>query len=143
MVIEDLQIMLLNNHLYINHCHHVYELIREKLVEKQEKIIIRLYMNLQQDQKTHNLSTTEEITVIILEKGIHHTMDNRDIVLQAKGGQLQRINQNSSSYVALYYVLLFPKDENSWHSRIPICRAQLRERGENARPKEEKEKAHS
>ena len=105
--------MLLNNHLYINHYHHAYELIREKLVEKQEKITIRLHLNLQQDQKTHNLSTAEEITVIILEKEVHHIMDNRDVVLQAKGGQLQRINQNSSSYVALYYILLFPEGENS------------------------------
>jgi len=40
-------------------------------------------------------------------------MDNRDMVLQGKGGQLQRINQNSSLYAALYYILLFPKGKNS------------------------------
>jgi len=69
-VIEDLQIMLLNNYLYIGHYCHAYELIREKPVEEQEEITIRLHVNLQQDQRTHNLPTTEEIAVIILEEGV-------------------------------------------------------------------------
>jgi len=40
-------------------------------------------------------------------------------------------------------MLLFPKGENDWHTRIPICGAQLKERGENARQREGKERAHS
>jgi len=69
-------------------------------------------VNLQQDQRTHNLPTAEEIAVIILEKRVHYAMDNRNVILRARGGQLQRISQNSSSYAALHYVLLFPKGEN-------------------------------
>jgi len=102
-----------------------------------------LHVNLQQDQRTHNLPTAEEITVIIPEEGIHHVLDNRDMILQAKGGRLERISQNSPSYSALHYVLLFPKGENGWHPRIPICGAQLREQGENARQRDKKEYAHS
>ena len=48
-VIDNLQTMLLDNHPYIGHYCHAYELIREKLVKEQEEITIRLYMNLQQD----------------------------------------------------------------------------------------------
>jgi len=81
MVMEDLQIMLLNSHPYIGHYHHAYELIRKKPVEEQEKITIRLYVNLQQDQRTYNLSTAKEIAVIIPKEGVHHVMNNRDIVL--------------------------------------------------------------
>jgi len=44
----------------------------------------------------------------------------RDIPLQARGGRLERISQNSPSYSALHYALLFPKGENRWHPRIPI-----------------------
>jgi len=84
-------------------------------------------VNLQQDQRTHNLPTAEEIAVIIPEDGVHHALDNKDIVLQARGGQLECISQNSPSYSALHYALLFPKRENGWHPRIPICGAQLRE----------------
>ena len=69
-------------------------------------------MNLQQDQRTYNLPTAEEIAVIIPEEGIHYAMDNRDVVLQARGGQLQRISQNSPSYATLHYVLLFSKGKN-------------------------------
>ena len=67
-------------------------------------------------------------------------MDNRDMVLQGKGGQLQRINQNSSLYAALYYILLFPKGKNSQYPRIPICGAQLRERDKNMRQRKEKKR---
>jgi len=91
-VIDDLQTMLLDSHPYIGHYHHVYELIREKPVEEQKEITIRLHMNLQQDQRIHNLSTAKEIAVIIPEKEIHHAIDNRDVILQAKEGQLEWIS---------------------------------------------------
>jgi len=126
-VMDNLQTILLDSHPYIGHYHYAYELIREKPVEEQEEITIRLHVNLQQDQRTHNLQTAEEIAVIIPEEGVHHAMDNRDVVLQAREGQLEQISQNSPSYAALHYVLLFPKGENGWHSRIPIRGAQLRE----------------
>jgi len=46
-VMDDLQTMLLDSHLYIGHYHHAYELIMEKPVEKQKEISIRLHVNLQ------------------------------------------------------------------------------------------------
>jgi len=73
--------MLLDSHLYIGRYHHAYELIKEKPADEQQKVKIKLHINLQQDQRTHNLPTAEEITVIIPEKGVHHVMDNRDVVL--------------------------------------------------------------
>jgi len=88
-MIDSLQTMLLDNHPYIGHYRHAYKLIREKPVEEQEEITIRLHMNLQQDQRTHNLSTAEEIAVIIPEEGVYHVLDNRNVVLWARGGQLE------------------------------------------------------
>ena len=114
-VMDNLQTMLLDNYPYIGYYHHAYELIREKPVEEQEEITIRLHMNLQQDQRTHNLPTAKEIAVIIPEDGVHYALDNRDVVLQARGEQLEWISQNSPLYSALHYVLLFPKGENGWH----------------------------
>jgi len=78
---DNLQTMLLDSHPYIGHYHHAYELIREKPVEEQEEITIRLHIDLQQDQRTHNLPTAEKIAVIIPEERVHHAMDNRDVVL--------------------------------------------------------------
>ena len=54
----------------------------------------------------------EEIAVIIPQDRVHHALDNRNVVLRARGGRLEWISQNSPSYSALYYVLLFPKGEN-------------------------------
>jgi len=48
-VMNNLQTMLLDNYPYIGHYRHAYELIREKPVEEQEEITIRLHVNLQQD----------------------------------------------------------------------------------------------
>ena len=92
MVMDNLQTMLLDSHLYIGRYRHTYELIREKPVEEQKEIIIRLHVNLQQDQRTHNLPTAEEIAVIIPEERVHHAIDNRDVVLQARGGRLEQIS---------------------------------------------------
>ena len=122
-VMDDLQTILLNSHPYISHYCHAYELIREKPVEEQEEISIRLHVNLQQDQRTHNLPTAEEIAVIIPEERVYHAINNRDVVLQAREGRLEQIGQNSPSYATLHYVLLFPKEENGWYPRIPICGA--------------------
>jgi len=82
--------MLLYSHPHTGHYCHAYELIREKPVEEQEEITIRLYMNLQQDQRTHNLPTAEEIAVIIPEDRVHYAIDNRDVVLQARSGRLEQ-----------------------------------------------------
>ena len=73
---------------------------------------------MQQDQRTHNLPTAEEIAVIIPEEGMDHAIDNRDVVLRAREGRLEYISQNSPSYAALHYVLLFPKGKNEWCQRL-------------------------
>ena len=78
---DNLQTMLLESHPYIGQYCHAYELIKEKPANKQQEVKIRLHVNLQQDQRTHNLPTAKEIVVIIPEEEIHHVLDNRDIVL--------------------------------------------------------------
>jgi len=78
---DNLQTMLLDNYPYIGYYRHTYKLIREKPIEEQEEITIRLHVNLQQDQRTHNLPTAEKIAVIIPEEGVHHALDNRNVVL--------------------------------------------------------------
>ena len=57
-IINNLQTMLLDNHSYIGQYCHAYELIKEKPADKQQKVTIRLHINLQQDQRTHNLPTS-------------------------------------------------------------------------------------
>jgi len=105
--------MLLDIHSYIDWYYHVYELIKEKPVDKQQKIRIRLYVDSQHDPRTHNLSTAKEIAVIISEEGVYYAIDNRNVILQAKEEQLEQISQNSLLYTTFYYVLLFPKKKKN------------------------------
>jgi len=64
-VMDNLQTMLLDSHSYIGQYYHAYELIKKKPADEQQGVKIRLHVNLQQDQRTHNLPTAEEIAVII------------------------------------------------------------------------------
>ena len=109
---DNLQTMLLDSHPYIGQYHHAYELIKEKPADEQQEITIKLHINLQQNQRTHNLPTVKEIAVIIPKDGVYYALDNRDVVLRTREGRLERISQNSPSYATLHYVLLFPKGEN-------------------------------
>jgi len=45
-VMDNIQTMLLDSHLYIGQYHHAYELIRDKLADKQQEVRIRLHMDL-------------------------------------------------------------------------------------------------
>jgi len=78
---DNLQTMLLDSHPYIGQYCYAYKLIKEKPADEQQEVKIRLHVNLQQDQRTYNLPTAEEIAVIILEEGVYHAMNNRDMVL--------------------------------------------------------------
>jgi len=86
---DNLSTILLDSHPYISQYCHAYELIKEKPADEQQEVKIRLHVKLQQDQRTHNLPTTKEIAVIIPEGRIHHVLNNRDVVLQARRGQLE------------------------------------------------------
>ena len=54
------------------------------LGKEQKEITIRLHVNLQQDQRIHNLPTAKEIAVIIPEEGVHYAIDNRNVILWAR-----------------------------------------------------------
>ena len=85
-VMDNIQTMLLDSYLYIGQYCHAYELIRDKPADEQQEVRIRLHVDLQHNQQTHNLPTTEEIAVIIPEEGVYHALDNRYMVLQRRGG---------------------------------------------------------
>lgn len=46
------------------------------------------------------------------------TIEKRDIIIQTKGGQLQRIYEFHASYLAYQYQLIFPYDKDGYRSNI-------------------------
>ncbi|XP_071695650.1 uncharacterized protein [Rutidosis leptorrhynchoides] len=72
-----------------------------------QMIRIRLIGRRDKDGRTYNLPTTDEVAAIIV-GDIDGRADKRDIILETKLKQLQRISEYHPSYLALQYPLLFP-----------------------------------
>nr|XP_043633374.1 uncharacterized protein LOC122604555 [Erigeron canadensis] len=71
------------------------------------------------DGRTYNLPTTNEVAALII-GDINGSGDKRDIILETKSGNLQRINELHPSYLALQYPLLFPFAEDGYRIDIPL-----------------------
>jgi len=65
--------------------------------------------------RRYNLPTGSEVAVIMP----GDKTGDLDVILQTKGGQLQRINARHRSYDPLHYVLLFPNGTDGYMEGIP------------------------
>jgi hypothetical protein len=79
---------------------------------------MRLIVEENFDKRCTNLSTSNEMTAIILNE--YDLFDDRDILLTKRCNEfesffMRRINQNHAAYMSLYYVLLFSFDEFEFH----------------------------
>jgi len=85
-----------------------------------ENISLRLktvntkYLN---QSRRYNHPAASEIAIIMPGTG-EEQADRRDIVLQGRNGQLQRISELHSAYCALRYPLLFPNGQQGWHPNM-------------------------
>ena len=61
------------------------------------------------DPRRYNLPTATEIAVLLPGSGYSEAVANRDIVLHAYCGGIQRITETHCAYDSLHYVLLFPQ----------------------------------
>jgi hypothetical protein len=96
----------------------------------QRDLLLRIHVNIQQDQRQYNAPVVDEIAAIIPGDGTD--ADNtRDIILHRVGGPLQRISEIHPAYTPLHYVLLFPYGECGWHVGIPLHDAQGAHEGED------------
>lgn len=99
----------------------MYKTAREQLRKAnndQIRIVItpqlQLILKDQTDHHQYNLSTTEEVAVIIPEETDRPT--HHDICLTNRGvGGFQHISQNHPSYMPFHYTLLFSYDNPGWH----------------------------
>ena len=60
--------------------------------------------------------------------GYDVNLSNRDILLRLRDGGIQIISELYLSYDPLYYILLFPKSDDSWHVDLLLIGAMIRER---------------
>ncbi|KAL6581257.1 hypothetical protein OROMI_007180 [Orobanche minor] len=66
------------------------------------------------DGRMYNLPTCSEVDALIVGND-EYEMDPRDIVLERKNGDLQRISELHPSYLPMQYPLLFPYGEDGYH----------------------------
>nr|GEW82248.1 hypothetical protein [Tanacetum cinerariifolium] len=69
------------------------------------------------DGRTYNLLTAFEIVVLIV-GDIQEALDEKDIVVESKTGDIQQISVLHPKFLSLQYLLLFPYVEDGYHMEI-------------------------
>ena len=82
------------------------------------------------DQRRYNMPVANEIAALVPTTS-GETIPSRDIIVQYRGGGLQRIFDTSPLYLPLYYVLLCPREEQGWSYDIPKQRGRGRVCGDD------------
>ncbi|XP_019200269.1 PREDICTED: uncharacterized protein LOC109193896 [Ipomoea nil] len=81
------------------------------------EVKIKLLGKRKKDARTYNLPEVSEVAALIV-RDLDTSIGERDIVVQTKGGQLQRISELNPSYLPLQYPLLFPYGEDGYREDI-------------------------
>ncbi|XP_019160752.1 PREDICTED: uncharacterized protein LOC109157307 [Ipomoea nil] len=81
------------------------------------EVKIKLLGKCTRDARTYNLPQVSEVAALIV-GDLDTSIGDRDIVVQAKGGQLQRISELNPSYLPLQYPLLFLYGEDGYREDI-------------------------
>ncbi|KAF5318225.1 hypothetical protein D9758_019059 [Tetrapyrgos nigripes] len=91
--------------------------------ENIQNITIKLHFNFGQDPRTHNLPTVDEVAILL--PGREEVTDHRDIILHTQAGSLKCLYETNPAYMALHYVLLFPRGELDWHPKLKLSQEYL------------------
>ena len=109
-----------------------FRMARDRLQDGQvDNIKLKLIANREKDGRTYNVPTVPEVAALIV--GDFGAYSKRDIIIETLHGQLQRIHELHSSYLALQYPLLFPYGEDGYrpdilHSSAPDNKKRKRNR---------------
>ncbi|KAL3027928.1 hypothetical protein AAZX31_03G084400 [Glycine max] len=94
-----------------------FRIARDRLQDVQvNNIKLKLIANREKDGRTYNVPTVPEVAALIV--GNFDANSKRDIIIETHHGQLQRIHELHSSYLALQYPLLFPYGEDGYRPDI-------------------------
>ncbi|KHN42445.1 hypothetical protein glysoja_033913, partial [Glycine soja] len=94
-----------------------FRMARDRLQDVQvNNIKLKLIANREKDGRTYNVPTVPEVAALIV--GDFDANSKRDIIIETQHGQLQRIHELHSSYLALQYPLLFPYGEDEYRPDI-------------------------
>ncbi|XP_019179528.1 PREDICTED: uncharacterized protein LOC109174729 [Ipomoea nil] len=86
------------------------------------EVKIKLLGKRTKDARTYNLPQVSEVAALIV-GDLDTSIGERDIIVQSKGGHLQRISELNPSYLPLQYPLLFPYGEDGYREDIAFTNA--------------------
>ncbi|RZC25470.1 hypothetical protein D0Y65_004248 [Glycine soja] len=94
-----------------------FRMARDRLQDVQvDNIKLKLIANHEKDGRTYNVPIVPEVAALIV--GNFDANSKRDIIIETQHGQLQRIHELHSSYLALQYPILFPYGEDGYRPDI-------------------------
>jgi len=94
-----------------------FRMARDRLQDAQvDNIKLKLIANREKDGRTYNVPTVPEVAALII--GDFDANSKRDVIIKTQHGQLQRIHELHSSYLALQYPFLFPYGEDGYRPDI-------------------------
>jgi hypothetical protein len=89
----------------------VFRMTRARLLEENVgDVKLHLISSRKTNGRIYNKPTVSEVAALIL--GDVDSAKKRDIIIQARNGHLQRIDEFHPSYLAYQYPLLFPYGED-------------------------------
>ena len=109
-----------------------FRMARNRLQDAQvDNIKLKLIANREKDDRTYNVPTVPEVAALIVSD--FDANSKRDIIIETRPRQSQRIHELHSSYLALQYPLLFPYGEDGYrpdilHSSAPDNKKRKRNR---------------
>ena len=110
-IVIDLQRMLHKYNSYVR----IFKSTLQKMLSDKYRVIISADKRLAwRHARRFNEPSTNEVAVII----VGNEFDRRDIILEKKNNQLQRVAETHRSYDALQYPLIFWEGENGYHFLI-------------------------
>ncbi|GAU35868.1 hypothetical protein TSUD_63580 [Trifolium subterraneum] len=90
-----------------------FRMARDKLKDQTVKDLkLRLIHDRKTDGRLYNHPTVSEVAALIV--GDVDSGETRDIIIQAKGGHLTRINEFHPAYLGYQYPLIFPYGEDGF-----------------------------
>ncbi|KAK2400787.1 ATP-dependent DNA helicase PIF1 [Trifolium repens] len=93
-----------------------FKMARDKINEGHVKNLkLRLIADRKTDGRIYNQPTVSEVAALIVGDIDQH--DQRDIIIQSIGGELQRIDEFHASYLSYQYPLLFPYGEDGYRPK--------------------------
>jgi hypothetical protein len=95
----------------------VFRMARDRLMEENvDDVKLKLISERRSDGKINNKPTVSEVAALIL--GDVDRAEKRDIIMQARDGELQRVDEFHPAYLGYQYPLIFPYGEDGYRDDI-------------------------